>query len=309
MPILGLDISHYQGTPNFAQLKASGREFVVIKATEGTGYVDPMMARNRDAAHAAGMVVGLYHFARAGNVDAEVHQFLSAVGTLRANEFLVLDWEVPAPAGGAPAWCKAWLDSVHGVTGVAPLIYMNQSTMNGSNWSSVAPTYGLWLAKYDQSTAQVPTNWWPVEAMKQDNDRSLITGVVGGVDDDVFYGTVAQLVAYGTPTGGNPNMTLTPADLQAIKQAIWQDAGDAGFGPVWIADRIIASNKDDDEIVVLARSINAKLDNLARAVAAGPPPIDVDALAAKIQAATTTDEAKQIASEVVAEIGQRMNTP
>jgi hypothetical protein len=268
-----------------------------------------MMARNRDAAHAAGMVVGLYHFARGGNVDAEVHQFLSAVGALRANEFLVLDWEVPAPAGGAPAWCKAWLDSVHGVTGVAPLIYMNQSTMNGSNWSSVAPTYGLWLAKYDQSTAQVPTNWWPVEAMKQDNDRSLITGVVGGVDDDVFYGTVAQLVAYGTPTGGNPNMTLTPADLQAIKQAIWQDAGDAGFGPVWIADRIIASNKDDDEIVVLARSINAKLDNLARAVAAGPPPIDVDALAAKIQAATTTDEAKQIASEVVAEIGQRMNTP
>jgi lysozyme len=119
----------------------------VLKATEGVGYIDPQFAANRAKAHAAGLIVGLYHFARAGNPAAEAAYFLHTVGTLRPGEFLVLDWEVPGatrPAGAGPGWPRS-----RAATGVKPLVYMNSTGVNGSNWSPITSDYGLWLAKYD----------------------------------------------------------------------------------------------------------------------------------------------------------------
>src|SRR5439155_21218837 len=60
----GVDISHWNGTIDWSQVAASGERFVVMKATEGTGYVDPTYSSNRQGALAAGLVVTAYHFAR-----------------------------------------------------------------------------------------------------------------------------------------------------------------------------------------------------------------------------------------------------
>ena len=49
-PLEGLDVSRWQNTINWAQVKAAGKQFVVMKATEGTGYVDPMYSTNRAGA-------------------------------------------------------------------------------------------------------------------------------------------------------------------------------------------------------------------------------------------------------------------
>jgi lysozyme len=201
--ILGVDVSHFQGFPNWPQVKASARAFCVLKATESTSFVDPNFAANRKAAHAAGLIVGIYHFARAGNAAAEAAYFLKTIGTLQPGEFLVLDWEVPG--ANPPAWCKQWLDAVYAATGVRPLIYMNSSAMSGSNWSTVAADYGLWLAKYDNSTAQPAVKWWAGAAMKQFSDRGVVPGI-GSCDVDVFYGSEQQLLAYGYG-GGDDDMT------------------------------------------------------------------------------------------------------
>lgn len=215
MNILGLDVSHFQGGVNFAQVKASGRDFVVIKATDGIGYTDPLFTANRKAAHAAGLIVGLYHFARAGDPAAEAAYFLRTIGAVQPGEFLVLDWEVPA--GNPPAWCQQWLDAVRAATGVAPLIYMNQSAVNGSNWSNVAKTYGLWLARYDNApAAQNAVPYWGVPAMKQYSDAGTVLGVSSPCDVDVFFGTADQLRAYGASNGA-ADMPLSDADLAAVE--------------------------------------------------------------------------------------------
>ena len=44
--ILGIDISHYQGTINWSQVKTSGKIFAWCKATEGTGTTDATFAAN-----------------------------------------------------------------------------------------------------------------------------------------------------------------------------------------------------------------------------------------------------------------------
>src|SRR5438270_692260 len=97
-------------------MKSAGQDFVVLKATEGDTFVDPQFAASRAAAHAAGLVVGLYHFARAGDAGTEAAFFAGTVGALQAGEFAALDWEVPAadPVG----WCTAWLGAVRGRLGV-----------------------------------------------------------------------------------------------------------------------------------------------------------------------------------------------
>lgn len=40
-PIAGIDVSMWQGSIDWETVKESGVEFVIIKATEGTNYVDP----------------------------------------------------------------------------------------------------------------------------------------------------------------------------------------------------------------------------------------------------------------------------
>ena len=60
--VRGVDVSKYQGTIDFAKIKAAGTTYVFVKATEGITGVDPDYARNVAAARAAGLVVGSYHF-------------------------------------------------------------------------------------------------------------------------------------------------------------------------------------------------------------------------------------------------------
>ena len=60
----GIDVSTWQGTIDYAKVAASGRRFVVAKATEGIGFTDPKWIANRTAAPAAGLLVAGYHFAR-----------------------------------------------------------------------------------------------------------------------------------------------------------------------------------------------------------------------------------------------------
>ena len=70
----GLDLSGYQhDTPSLA-----GMSFLWAKATEGTGYADPMYAIHTAAAVKAGIVHGAYHFGRTGLDPAAQARYLAA---------------------------------------------------------------------------------------------------------------------------------------------------------------------------------------------------------------------------------------
>lgn len=67
MPIFGLDISHHQGDrPQswFNAAKAEGIEYIILKATEGTGFTDSRFQANLTKARNAGMLVAAYHYQR-----------------------------------------------------------------------------------------------------------------------------------------------------------------------------------------------------------------------------------------------------
>lgn len=65
MKIFGIDVSKYQGNVDFAKAKASGVQFVMLKAvsTNNTGlYIDPYFERNYAECKKLGIPVGVYYY-------------------------------------------------------------------------------------------------------------------------------------------------------------------------------------------------------------------------------------------------------
>jgi GH25 family lysozyme M1 (1,4-beta-N-acetylmuramidase) len=88
----GVDLSHWNeddySEVDFVALKRSGIDFVILKATEGTSWVDEKFDKFWRAAHEAGLLIMTYHFFRSnygGAAQAEHHleviaEFLETVG-------------------------------------------------------------------------------------------------------------------------------------------------------------------------------------------------------------------------------------
>jgi len=60
----GIDVSEFQGNINWNSVKASGRSFAFIRASDGTGHLDPTFAGNWGAARSAGLLRSVYQFFR-----------------------------------------------------------------------------------------------------------------------------------------------------------------------------------------------------------------------------------------------------
>lgn len=73
-PIRGVDVSSYQGTVDWDEIRRQGINFAFIKATEGSGFVDERFAYNYENAQLSGVRAGAYHFFSfdsAGETQAE----------------------------------------------------------------------------------------------------------------------------------------------------------------------------------------------------------------------------------------------
>lgn len=144
----GIDISGHQGN---IDLSALDIDFVIVKGTEGTGYVNPWCDPKVQQARELGLLWGFYHFASGYDAKAEADYFVDNCIDYFGEGIPVLDFEADAVNRGS-WWAKTFLDRVYDRTGVRPLIYMSQSVAANYDWSHTAPYYGLWAAKYPPVT-------------------------------------------------------------------------------------------------------------------------------------------------------------
>jgi lysozyme len=200
--VQGVDVSHYDGTIDWTKVKASGRDFAIMKATETTTYVDPTFATNWTGAKNAGVVRGAYHFFRA-NVDpiAQADWFLAKLGPVEAGDLPpTLDLETTDGQTGATIAANAikWLDHVAAKTGVKPILYTSPSFVTGTLGSPAGfETHAtLWVANWGVTCPDVPTPFtkW---SFWQNSSTGTVTGIPAtAVDLDQFDGTLAQLKAF-----------------------------------------------------------------------------------------------------------------
>lgn len=235
----GIDVSHYQPNVDWAQVKASGREFAFIKASEGTGYTDTSFAGHWANAKAAGLLRGAYHFHRVdADPIAQADHFLSVVGTLGPGDMLMLDVEDANHGGTASsitANVKACIEHIASKSGKTPVLYTGMWYWQGHMGSPTGfSKYPMFIAAYPStySAAQnhtycpnIPDDFstW---AFWQYSDGSPsvqsgdppVPGVGQSCDRDFFNGTLAQLKAFAN--GGGPDWAAT-----YVKQS-WPVAAD-----------------------------------------------------------------------------------
>lgn len=81
MPVYGIDVSHWQGAIDWAKVKAAGKDFAIIKASEGTTWTDSRFAGNWRETKQEGIVRGAYHYFRPGlDNGAQAANFYRVVG-------------------------------------------------------------------------------------------------------------------------------------------------------------------------------------------------------------------------------------
>lgn len=229
----GVDVSSYQRGIDLAKLPV---DFVFVKATEGTGYVNPDCARAVEQALAAGKIVGVYHYVNGAGSTAEADHFVSSCKGWIGKVIFAIDWE----AGGNKAWGNTgYLDAVikrvKASTGKAPLLYASASVFP---WAiAKANDCGTWVAEYAnmqptgfQTSPWHSRSWTGSCLIRQYTDNLRVTGWNGGLDGNVAFCDRATLARYisGTATAAASKPSITTTAASAAKPA-----GDALSDGVW----------------------------------------------------------------------------
>ena len=95
----GIDVSRYQGSVNWSQVAAAGKQFAIVRvgsSNSGGLYVDPYFLQNVTGAHSAGLRVGAYYYTYARTraaVASELTTFLNVMEGIKLEYPVFVDVE------------------------------------------------------------------------------------------------------------------------------------------------------------------------------------------------------------------------
>lgn len=200
----GIDISRW----NPVDLSKVPCDFVIVKATQGTGYVSPTYKSQIAQADSLGKLLGVYHYASSGGAIAEAKHFLNTVKDYIGKAIMVLDWEGDQNSNFKnPEYALSWLKYVKQETGITPFIYMSKSVCRqyASVWDA---SYPLWCAQYknQQPSSYQENPWtdakgfgaWDSPLIFQYSSKGQLDGYSGNLDLDKAYINAEVWKAYAS---------------------------------------------------------------------------------------------------------------
>jgi len=195
-----IDISHWQGTPDFQKVRAAGVLAVIMKATEGTSYRDPVRQTNAVAARRAGLAVATYHWLKPGNAAAQMDFYLKTIQPV-PGERVIIDYEekgcVLADLTTAVAFLLAHPVPLR-ITVYSGNLLKEQ--LGSQCMPLLAEHTDLWLAQYTTGTPLWPKGTYPHWTLWQYSESGRVDGITGtAVDLNRFAGTDDELLAWVSP--------------------------------------------------------------------------------------------------------------
>lgn len=207
----GIDISEWQGTPNWDQLRAdSNVQFVLMRSSFGSSGVDTQFKRNQAEARRVDMPRGFYHFAypSQGSAEQNAQHFLDTVGPLEPGEVLALDLET---SDGSAAFWATFIEYVSARVGFPILGYASLSYF-GEHGLRMTANGGCWVAAWNATMPSPPASY-PFIAIWQNSDSGTVAGIGGRVDTDMFNGDLAAFHKYGAPGAVTPAPNPAPVPV------------------------------------------------------------------------------------------------
>lgn len=199
-----IDISHWQGSPDFQKVRAAGVLACIMKATEGTSYRDTVCAPNTIAAQKAGIKCCTYHWlkpARFGTASKQMDFYLKTIDPV-PGERVVIDYEE------AGVTLNDLLEAVQFLLNdprkLQITVYSGNTLkellgMSASN-SLLAQNTDLWLAQYTNGQPSWPKGTYPQWKLWQYSESGKVDGIAGSaVDLNRFNGSDEELLSWISP--------------------------------------------------------------------------------------------------------------
>lgn len=198
----GIDVSDYQGRPDFSYVRNAGAKFVFVKLTEGRTWRSKVAEDNWPRAVDAGLVVAGYHLARLvdggreSDVGGAVDNFVSFLDKVCGSH----SWSMPhmldlefdqvkrhADVNGTRAslaWIERFVGDFTERTGAPCGLYLSARTMRllGKNHGEL-PSLVTWVADYGKLD-RVPAPWRM--DVRQFTSSGVVPGIRGKVDLDYY---------------------------------------------------------------------------------------------------------------------------
>jgi len=200
----GVDVAAHQhpgGTPiDWSKVRTDGQSFAFVKATEGGDWVNPHYVEDIQAANAAGLKTGAYHYARpAGDAKTQAANFAAQIA-LAPDQTLPPALDIEVAEGKSAAQLEQWIEEftseLKRLTGRTPMIYTYKyfwmGQMNNSQKFSDLP---LWLAAY-QDQAPDTVGGWNKLSFWQRSGSGKVAGIPTDVDMNLFNGSKQQLQSF-----------------------------------------------------------------------------------------------------------------
>ena len=205
---MGIDVSKYQGTIDWAKVRQSGVEFAMIRVgyrAKSTGEIleDPTARYNMQEAQAAGIKIGAYFFSSAVSREeakeeaAFTKDIIAKYRITYPVAYNCEDFQSPdsrqygLDAGTRTDLACAFLDEI-AAAGYTPMFYASKSELEGNaQWNTdvLAGKYKIWVAQYpDQPYPQTAaSSYGGPHAMWQYTSQGTVEGISKKTDVNIAY--------------------------------------------------------------------------------------------------------------------------
>ena len=191
---VGIDIAEYQGDVDFAAVKKSGVDFVILRlggryySEEGKMYEDGKFETYYDQATKAGLKIGAYFFSQAATTAEAAEEAQFCVEKLDGRKLdypVAFDWEIieddeartdNVDGATITAMAEKFCDTIED-EGYDSMVYAGTSLMLQSYDFETMKDYEFWLADY----REFPNMYYGFAIWQYDKE-----GTVGGIDGNVY---------------------------------------------------------------------------------------------------------------------------
>jgi len=161
LSVYGIDVTAFNGTIDWSAIDTSQISFGIVKATEGTTFVDPQFANNWSGLASLELIRGAYaRFKPGQDPTAQANKYLQTVGEFGPGvlpPMLYVDTVSGMSAADAMNAIGVWAAAVNAATGLNPIIFTGAAIWNGSFNSTVGAD--LWVAHFGAACPNLPTAW------------------------------------------------------------------------------------------------------------------------------------------------------
>lgn len=243
MSVHGIDVSQWQGSIDFAKVKADGIKFVIIRCNNwdtnrGCVVKDSCFETNYKNAKSAGLDVGAYYYTWEVSAAGAKNDAALCMDFIKNKRFeypiyFDLEWQNAFNQGRMVCsnMVRAFCDELERNGWFAGL-YISRSPLQTYITSEVAGKYALWIAEYGGKL-----NYDGNYGMWQNSSTWKVNGISGNVDHDYVYVDYPSLIKAGGYNGFAKPSPTEKLDTEGFKK------GDKELGVLAYKQLLILAKK------------------------------------------------------------------